>query len=67
MPNRPRQSPVIMMSIAFPPDVRGWIEEKADHGLVPMNAIIVATLRRQMAADQRHEASFDQDLVGGGD
>ena len=43
------------MLVAFPPDVRAWIEAKADHNLAPMNSVIVASLRRVMEADQRHE------------
>jgi hypothetical protein len=60
-----RKRNVSNMLIAFPPDVREWIEERSDQSMAPMNAIVVAAVRRTMAADPRYMASFDQDLVGG--
>jgi hypothetical protein len=42
------------MLCAIPPDVRAWVEAKAAHNLMPMNAVVVAALRGQMAAE-RHQ------------
>ena len=57
-----RKRNVRNMIISFPPDVRGWIEERSEQSMAPMNAIVVAAVRRTMAADPRYRTSFDQDL-----
>jgi hypothetical protein len=54
MSHRVRRSEVVKMLCAIPPDVRAWVEAKAAHNLMPMNAVVVAALRGQMAAE-RHQ------------
>ena len=48
-----RQSKIVNMLCSIPPDVRAWVKAKAAHGLMPMNAVIVAAVREKMAAEQR--------------
>ena len=52
-----RQSKVVKMLCAIPPDVRAWVEEKAALDMAPMNSIIVAALRVQMDAERRQASS----------
>jgi hypothetical protein len=40
------------MLIAFPPDLRKWIENKAERNLQTMNSAIVMSLRSQMDTEQ---------------
>ena len=46
---------VIKMPCAFPPDVRGWLEEKAALNVASMNSVVVATLREKMNAERRQQ------------
>ncbi len=43
---------VVKMLIAFPPDIRKWVEAKAALNLQTMNSAIVMSLRTQMDAEQ---------------
>ena len=60
MSHRVRGSEVVKMLCAIPPDVRAWVEAKAAHNLMPMNAVVVAALRGQMDAE-RQERGADHD------
>ena len=55
-----RQSKVVSMLCSIPPDVRAWLEEQAQKNLIPMNGVIVTTLRRAMESERAAQVAREK-------
>jgi hypothetical protein len=51
----PKRPKTVNMLLAFPVDIREWLEAQAARTLSPMTSVVLAAVRRQMEAEERRQ------------
>jgi hypothetical protein len=52
----PKRPKTVNMLLAFPVDIREWLEAQAARTLSPMTSVVLAAVRRQMDAERQEDA-----------